>query len=158
MLILYNFSPLPSRIFATTNLKSMQLHRFISHLASLTALLFVTGLSAQDMRDYTASWTGTFSDPQAFDLQVELQNFPSEQSQLIIRNRNELLRHTFAAPTSDHFEVVLSEGLRFRGRRTSDGESISGFMQSGILQYHLELRPTAPGQYRGQWKLLMLEQ
>lgn len=135
----------------------MQLYRFIGRLATLTALCLTTGLAAQDMSDYTASWTGHFDDPQAFNLRVELRDFPSASSQLLISNRNELLRHTFAAPSAGPFEVVLAEGLRFSGRLSADGQSISGFMQSGILQYHLQLRPTAPGQYRGQWRLLMLE-
>ncbi len=158
MLILYNFTVNPPRIFAENNSKFMQaLKRSLIFFALLLTFL-PTITTAQDMASYNGEWEGKYQESHTFNFLIEIENFPSEQAKLTIRNHKAILHHTFAATDATHFEVSLGERLSLGGRLSTDGQSISAFIRSGILMYHLRLKPSGEGKYQGQWDMLMVEQ
>ncbi|NRA51647.1 MAG: serine hydrolase [Phaeodactylibacter sp.] len=110
---------------------------------------------AQDMRNYNGSWAGTFPEADAFKLSLQLEGWASNQVHLILyQGTKSLAKAQLHENANGIFTADLAPRLQFKGYTNKDGQ-LSGFLTSGILQYHLSFKPEQ--NLRADWLPIMVD-
>mgnify|MGYP004377939433 FL=1 len=113
---------------------------------------------AQNMTDYNGAWVGTLSNPKSFQIEVSIHKFGTERATLQLSTKTQRTSFPIGNNSDPEFTIPISETQSFQGTRSEDKSSISGFMKSGLLLYHITLKKTANNSYSGVWNLLMVEE
>lgn len=121
-------------------------------------LLWASVIHAQDMAAYTGSWHGKIDDAKTFSLKVTIKGFGTDKATFIVANSNTILSQVFNGSNTKKINLALAEQLTFKGMLTKDGMAISGFIQSGMLMYHVTLSKSQGRTYSGHWHILMVDE
>ncbi|CAL1519511.1 serine hydrolase [Chitinophaga sp. MM2321] len=119
-------------------------------------LLLASCFAQSDMKDYAGGWKGQLADSTAFTLTVRIQQLKEGHFSLAIYRANRLLIQKIFAPGQPYFIVKLDSLTAFRGKLHQNGE-ITGFMESGVLLYHLAFSKTGKGVFTGKWNIWMVD-
>lgn len=119
-------------------------------------LLTIIGCG-QDMATYTSLWRGKIADVAAFTFDVELEWAGAQVGTIVVTGKEDAFELRVRRDASGRIEGQTSDGLQFRGYELPEEGAISGFMQSGALQYHMQLTEEASGHFRGRWRLFMVD-
>lgn len=112
------------------------------------------------MEDYTDEWEGKIENAKTFNFSIEITNFQSENPILIISNinKNKIIEHSFRKNKSNFIFINVGNNLSFEGRLSETKNEINGFIKSGLLLYHLKLKKTKLGVFKGFWNILMVDE
>jgi CubicO group peptidase (beta-lactamase class C family) len=134
------------------------MNRIIKFSLSLALTLFSLALFAQtDISQYEGQWEGRIQNSGAFHFTLELGLQQDQKASLVIKSDRVILKKEFSVE-GPLLQLSLGENLSLKGYFTDDRQSFRGFLQSGILQYHIELENPGDGKYSGQWNILMLDE
>ncbi|MFI8380405.1 serine hydrolase domain-containing protein [Leeuwenhoekiella sp. NPDC079379] len=129
----------------------------LKQISFLFFILLSVNLIAQDMAQYTGNWEGKIANPKTFSLTISIENTTTSEALFKIVNDHTIVEQTFQFKAGEALNIPLAENLSFTGNLTKDKKTISGFIQSGLLLYHLDLIKTKANFYTGIWNLLMLD-
>ena len=126
----------------------------------ILAVLFVVSNfgMAQNMTDYNGAWEGTLSNPKSFQIEVSIHDFGTKEATLELSNETLGANFPIVSENDSEFTIPISETQSFHGTCSEDKETISGFLKSGLLLYHITLNRTTNTSYSGIWNLLMVEE
>ncbi|MFT4972627.1 MAG: CubicO group peptidase (beta-lactamase class C family) [Spirosomataceae bacterium] len=128
-----------------------------SILLTLIMTLAVTAF-AQKPVSYLGNWEGKMSNSNAFNFTVELTNFDSEKPTFTVSNDQRIFSHSFTKKKDELISFRVNESLSFQGKLTEKGRAIRGFVQSGILQYHVTLQKSGNDSFSGNWNVFMVDE
>jgi CubicO group peptidase (beta-lactamase class C family) len=129
--------------------------------SSILFFLFVTftvTVYAQKPTSYLGNWEGKISSSNAFDFTVELTNFDSDKPTFTVSNDQRIFSHSFTQKKNELISFRVNESLSFQGQLTEKGKAITGFVQSGILQYHVTLQKSGSDSFSGNWNVFMVDE
>lgn len=109
------------------------------------------------MEDYTGGWEGKISHPQAFNFDVIIDISTSGEAVFEISNNQTILSQGFKYQADKTMLIALGTNLYFEGTIKRDKSEINGFIKSGLLFYHINLRKSAKNRYAGKWNILMVD-
>ncbi|MDC7995319.1 serine hydrolase domain-containing protein [Altibacter sp. HG106] len=125
----------------------------------LAVLFLVSNFGmAQNMADYNGAWEGTLSNPKSFQIEVSIHDFGTKEATLELSNETLRANFPIVSENDSEFTIPISETQSFHGTCSEDKETISGFLKSGLLLYHIMLKRTTNTSYSGIWNLLMVEE
>ena len=128
-----------------------------SILLTLIMTLAVTAF-AQKPVSYLGNWEGKMSNSNAFNFTVELTNFDSKKPTFTVSNDQRIFSHSFTKKKDELISFRVNESLSFQGKLTEKGRAIRGFVQSGILQYHVTLQKSGNDSFSGNWNVFMVDE
>ncbi|MEO1448314.1 MAG: serine hydrolase [Bacteroidota bacterium] len=122
---------------------------------ALIGCALTSSACAQDMGNYTGNWYGQFRDVHSFRLPVELKL--DALSTFMIQLPATKLLTKAEMDKAGVITAQLSSGLSFTGQYLDEEQAVRGFIQSGVLQYHLHLKQNEQGLYTDTWQPLMVD-
>lgn len=119
-------------------------------------ILFSFFSNAQDMSKYTSGWEGKMATPEVFKLKVEIENLGSKNSRFRISNSSTIIDIPLHLGKDSIIITGFEDNYSFEGELSEDGKEVNGFIKSGILLYHINLKASKNKTYSGVWNPLMI--
>ncbi len=123
----------------------------------LLLLLAFNAHSLVNMAHYEGHWQGQFAAADGFNLVVSITPKNNRQYEFIFSNNQYKSTHLITNTTKEFIDLKISDGLRFKGILSKNKDQLHGFIQSGFLFYHLQLKLDKNNSYTGQWPLFMVD-
>lgn len=130
----------------------------IKNIIVLLIVLFSFSTYAQDMAEYTSGWEGKIKNSKTFNLKVEIENLGLEKARFKISNNKSIIVYPFDLKSTSILKIPFAENYSFEGVISKNGNEINGFINSGMLLYHLKLNKSKNNTYTGIWNLLMIDE
>ncbi len=130
----------------------------IKDLILLLTILYSYSVYTQNMVEYTSGWEGKIENSKTFNLKVEIENLGLEKARFKISNKTNIIDHPFNIKSTSLIEIPFSENYSFKGILSKNGKEINGFINSGILLYHLKLTQADNNTFVGIWNVLMVDE
>lgn len=129
--------------------------RYLKIIFSIIFLLILNGhcLAQTDMKDYTMHWDGKLSNRQCFSIQVAISKINPSAYNFRLSNTTGSLNRRFKL-SGDHIEVKIDSAIKFKG--TLEKGRISGFIESGMFEYHVTLKQNG-NVYSAKWNILLVD-
>jgi len=129
------------------------------HSISLLLFTFLTiSLFGQDMAHYEGEWEGIIDNSSAFNLKIEIENLGLDNSRFKISNNKSIIDYPFDSKNTSIVNIPFASNYSFKGRLSSNGKEINGFIKSGMLMYRLKLNESDNNTYTGHWNILMVDE
>lgn len=113
---------------------------------------------AQAMEAYEGHWEGELQHAQVFNLRIAIELKEKESGVVQLLNQDGMFLNKSFEIKEGRFEVDFGERLSFVGTLDEKKQTIRGFMQSGILMYHVVCKAQENNRYEGMWNILMLNE
>lgn len=120
--------------------------------------LFTCSLFSQNMANYTGGWEGKIENSKSFNFTVAIENLQSENAVFKISNSKNIINQPFNTNTGQFIKIPMSENLSFIGDLSENGKEINGFINSGLLLYHIKLTKSSTNSFVGTWNILMVDE
>lgn len=118
--------------------------------------LFMATASGQDMKAYADHWEAQLPDKGVFNVAVSLQRRSAATGMLTLAGARSAIHIPFTFEKDSSCRVAIDSGVVFTGRWERAYRGFSGFVHSGMWQYHITLLPDSAGRYTGQWRVLLV--
>ncbi|MEM1320490.1 MAG: serine hydrolase [Bacteroidota bacterium] len=131
-----------------------------SYLAIFMLLLFssCTGPDQAVTTNYQGNWEGQLPDPKAFSYNLTIEELASNQYNLTLASQSTAISKQLRSNSDDHIEISISEDTQLSLSFSEDKAELNGFIKSGVLLYHLNLKKSGEKQYTGSWSPLLVEE
>jgi|GEM_PF-382639 len=127
---------------------------------SLKLILFLLACNAHssiNMNDYEGQWQGKLAATDGFNLTVRITPAENQQYKFELSNQQHQSTHLITNTAKQFIDLKVSDNLRFKGRLNNNKELMRGFIQSGLMLYHIQLELTDNLSYVGTWPLFMVD-
>ncbi|WP_298903172.1 serine hydrolase [uncultured Psychroserpens sp.] len=129
------------------------------HLLAVPFLLAFTFLSCaqNDLKNYEGNWEGTLENIHTFNFDITIEHLDSNTYNLTITNGVGTINKKLISTHNDRIQLSLDEHTHFNLSYNNDTTEIAGFITSGILMYHVNLRKTQNNEFTGTWNPFMVD-
>lgn len=128
-----------------------------NHTIILIFFLLSDFVSAQNMADFSGGWEGKINDDGAFNLTVDIEILPDDNAVFRISDSRGIICRQKCMFNEGLISAKIDSGPEFKGEINNDKTAISGFIKSGLLLYHLDLKKNNDNRYTGVWNVLMVD-
>jgi CubicO group peptidase (beta-lactamase class C family) len=129
--------------------------RYLKITFSILLLLIINNccLAQADMKDYTMHWDGKLPNTECFTMQIAVSKINTSTYNFRLSNAAAFLNRRFKL-YGNYIEVKIDSAITFKG--TLEKGAISGFIESGMFEYHVTLKQTG-NTYTTKWKILLVD-
>ncbi|MEM7380224.1 MAG: hypothetical protein AAF361_03385, partial [Bacteroidota bacterium] len=112
---------------------------------------------AQDLHQhYQGEWVGFLPDKTSFNFEVTIRPLEGNRYHLTIANDKKRIDENLESFHMEHLQFNIDEQLFFDLRYDQNKQTLTGFIKSGRLLYHLSLTNDGNEQFMGNWNPFML--
>mgnify|MGYP005992358993 CR=1 FL=1 len=125
-----------------------------------SCLLFLASYtihSQVNIKDYEMQWEGKLQHENTFNFKVSIDVLGNNKYHLKIYNNQFTFNKTLTSTTKKHIQFNIDDAITFSGNISKNNSEISGFINSGIYLYHVQLLKTTNNNYVGTWNIFLLE-
>ena len=120
--------------------------------------LLTFSLIGQNMADFTGSWEGKIENSKTFNFAVSIEYLQPSTAVFKISNNKNIISQVFTYDSEKLIKVSISPNLSFIGELSANGKEVNGFIQSGLLLYHIKLTKSKTNSFMGVWDILMVDE
>jgi len=120
--------------------------------------LLTFSLIGQNMADFTGSWEGKIENSKTFNFAVSIEYLQPSTAVFKISNNKNIISQVFTYDSAKLIKVSISPNLSFIGKLSANGKEVNGFIQSGLLLYHIKLTKSKTNSFMGVWDILMVDE
>ena len=121
----------------------------------LLPILFMGRSYAQDMKAYQAQWDGQLPNRQCLSTNITVRRLSSTSFNIRLATAQSAINKNFTIGSDHIIRVKLDSDITFKGIFNKQQNQISGFIESGIFQYHLDLKNSGGNSYKAKWNILL---
>lgn len=123
----------------------------------LLLLVAFNAHSLVDMAHYEGHWQGEFAAVDGFNLVVSITPQKNQQYAFKISNKRHQSSHLITNTAKEFIDLKITDELSFKGTLSQNKEHINGFIQTGLLFYHLQLKLDKSNTYSSPWNIFMVD-
>ncbi|MHA7060010.1 serine hydrolase domain-containing protein [Aquimarina sp. M1] len=120
----------------------------------LFSFLFI-GCAQQS--EYEGNWEGILPNDNSLHFTIILKESESNIYHLTISNTEASIRKKMILSSNTRLQTNIDNDIKFDFSFTKDKTAVTGFIQSGILMYHLSLLKLDDGSFKGVWNPIMVD-
>tara|TARA_R110002073_G_scaffold4213_1_gene27947 strand:+ start:85685 stop:87370 length:1686 start_codon:yes stop_codon:yes gene_type:complete len=113
--------------------------------------------SQQDLKKYEGNWIGTLPNVHSFNFNITLAELKSGAYNLIISNGKTSIDKKIMSVGDQRMKFAIDEQTHLELDVTNGGAEMNGFIKSGVLMYHINLKKIRTNVYQGSWNPLMID-
>ena len=120
-------------------------------------LSFSSSHAQHDIKDYQGNWEGTLPNVNSFNFSITIESLQSNTYNLTITNHESSVIRKLTSKTDDYIQISIDEKTHINVSLNSKATKLTGFITSGILMYHIELKKVKKNIFKGTWNPFMID-
>ncbi|MDY8137703.1 serine hydrolase [Aquimarina sp. 2201CG5-10] len=124
----------------------------------LNIIFIVTASCAQSgKQNYEGEWVGFLPNKNSFNFQVSIEELKNNHYHLTIANDKKIIDENLESSDKDLVQFNIDKQLFFNLEYDQDRQGLSGFIKSGKLLYHVNLKHIGNQKFTGAWNAFMVD-
>ncbi|AXT63352.1 class C beta-lactamase-related serine hydrolase [Aquimarina sp. AD10] len=131
--------------------------RNLSIILLLSITFILTSCAQNSKQNYQGEWVGFLPNKGSFNFQVSLKQLASNRYHLTLINDKTVIDKNLESSNKKRVQLNVDQQLFLDLEYSQDKQQLTGFIKSGKLLYHIDLKHIGDQKFTGVWNAFMVD-